>query len=192
MRRTGYALGGSVSGHGNLSRWTLSALAAAASLASHGGFGPLTKAAEAATPNLLWRDVTNVQILCLTVTDDGVDRDAMNRAVCEDARNQAARGAPVPVAVAEPGDPAVLAPQTLTLLVHVSIQPDLEGRLAALSIRPFRNAEGGALLFAAAPRAARIAPSAREADALTGPLHAALVETLPWLASPAGPQLISP
>lgn len=136
--------------------------------------------AQASTPLPLWRDVARVHVLCLA--------GARTAPLCGLAREIAAQGAPVPVDVIAPGDSAVLAPDSLTLLVHVSV----EGRLAALSVRPYRNDGQAGLLFAAAPRAALIAAGEDEAAALARPLRAALAETLPWLASPQAPRPIQP
>ena len=136
--------------------------------------------AQASTPLPLWQDVARVHVLCLA--------GASAAPLCSLAREIAAQGAPVPVAVLEPGDPAVLAPDSLTLLVHVSV----EGRLAALSVRPYRNDGQAGQLFGAAPRAALIAAGEDEAAALARPLRAALAETLPWLTSPQAPRPIRP
>ena len=144
-------------------------------------------AAEAETPPLLWHDVARVQISCLAVTQAGVDG-RLSGEICERARVIAAADAPAPVAIVPLGDPSVLAPDSLTLLIHVSVRPEGPGRLAALSVRPFRNAGQAPLLFAAAPRAALLAASGSTADALAGDLRTALAETLPWLAVPTGPR----
>ena len=148
-------------------------------------------AQPAATPPAIWRDLAHIRILCLVVTEHGVDSGPLRARVCERARAIAAVGAPAPVAVAETVDPAVLAPDSLTLLVHVRIEPAAGGRVAALSVRPFRN-DGSAMLFAAAPRAALLSGPQDAADALERPLSAALAETLPWLAPPAPPRPVHP
>src|SRR5688572_28149818 len=142
-----------------------------------------TQAASAAeTPPLIWRDVAEIRILCLVATDRGVDRGTVHDRICARARDIVAQGASVPVRVIESVDPAMLAPESLTLLIHVSVEAAEGGRLAALSVRPFRNTgSDGGLLFAAAPRAAFLAASQDEAAALERPLTAALSETLPWL-----------
>lgn len=94
----------------------------------------------------------------------------------------------MPVRATGPGDPALLAPDTMTLLVHASVQRSAAGDLLALAIRPFRNSgEPNGLLFAAAPRAVLLADEA----ALDAALRGALSETLPWLARSAGPRPIN-
>jgi hypothetical protein len=101
--------------------------------------------------------------------------------MCDIVRKLAAEGAPVPVSRVALGDPAVLEPGMVTLLVHASVQNDGEARLVALDVRPFRT--GGdhvAVLFGAAPRAVRIAGSGPGGDKLEAALAAALAETLPW------------
>jgi len=141
------------------------------------------------TPPLIWRDIAEIRILCLVSTDRGVDRGSIHDRICARARDIAAQGASAPVRVIDSVDPATLAPDSLTLMIHVSIEAAEGGRLAALSVRPFRNTGSeGALLFAAAPRAAFLSASQDEADALDRTLTAALSETLPWLARPAEPR----
>jgi hypothetical protein len=136
--------------------------------------------AFASTPPLLWQNVARVHVLCLAGTGTAP--------LCSLAREIAAEGAPVPVAVIELGDPAVLAPDSLTLLIHVG----RDGRMAALSVRPYRNDGQAGQLFGAAPRAVLIEPGDDEAAALARPLRAALAETLPWLAAPQSPRPIRP
>lgn len=117
--------------------------------------------------------------MCLGATDRGVDSE-LAAAICAHARTLAAQGAPVPVDILPLGDPRIFATDSLTLLIHVSVQ----GRLAALSVRPFRNADDALLLFTAAPRATAMPASGAPADALAADLRAALAETLPWLSGP--------
>lgn len=142
-------------------------------------------AQQGASPPAVWRDLARLNILCLARSAGGVDA-ALQARLCEGARSSAAQGAPVPVRVIAAGDPAVLAPDAATLLVHASVEP--AGRLLALSVRPFRNsADQTAVLFAAAPRAVDL--KAGDA-ALNRALDAAVAETLPWRARPAGPRPI--
>ena len=153
----------------------------------------LTAAAQTATAAetqpLIWRDVAEIRILCLVATDHGVDYGPDHDRICARARDIAAQGASVPVRVAESVDPDMLAPGALTLMIHVSVEAAEGGRLAALSVRPFRNTgTDGALLFAAAPKAAFLSASQDLAVALDRPLTAALSETLPWLARRAEPR----
>ena len=146
----------------------------------------LTAPAQASTPAPIWRDVARVNILCLVRTSGGVDRGRLNDRICESARDMAAIGSPAPVAIIAPGDPAVLAPDSVTLLVHASAQGGPH-RLLAFSIRPFRNSAGESqMLFAAAPRAVPLDDSRAGHSKLEAALRAALSETLPWLSVPAG------
>ena len=85
---------------------------------------------------------------------------------------------PAPVRIIAPGDPAVLSPDSVTLLVQASAR----GGLLAFSIRPYR-ASNEAMLFTAAPGAVPLAGPAKDLEAALG---AALSETLPWLNRPAG------
>jgi hypothetical protein len=137
--------------------------------------------AAASTPALIWRDVAQVNVLCLVQTEAGVDRGALNDRLCKSVRDAAASGSPAPVAIIAPGDPAVLSPDSVTLLVQASV----DGGLLAFSIRPYRNS-GEPMLFAAAPRAIPLAGSAARTKEFEAALGAALSETLPWLSRPAG------
>jgi hypothetical protein len=159
---------------------------AALALLSACGAGPVAAApAEASTPALIWRDVARVNVLCLVQTDSGVDQGPLRDRVCDDVSKAAAAGSPVPVATISPGDPAVLAPDSVTLLVHASLDRSAGRPLLIFTIRPFR-ASAEPLLFTAAPRAAPLADPARPAPEFEAALRAALSETLPWQARPAG------
>lgn len=133
---------------------------------------------------LFWADVRQVQVLCLVNTSRGVDAGALHQGVCEHARSTIAHVAPVPVSIVRLGDPAVLKPDTVTMLVHVAITGNGADRLAALTVRPFRNApNNGDQLFGAAPRAVRAGESDRTAIAAIAPaLNAAIADALPWKA----------
>lgn len=148
------------------------------------GLSGIGSAAAGTTP-LMWRDVARVQILCLVATDAGVDRGSLHRRLCDRVREIASASAPVPVAGIALGDPAVLAPDTVTLLVHASLEPAAEGNLLAFTIRPYRiSADQSGVLFAAPPRAVAMPAGAEEFTALDEALGASLAQTLPWLAVP--------
>jgi hypothetical protein len=149
------------------------------------GAAPMTGAAAAATPPLIWQQAGAVRILCLVAPPAGGDVHASNEALqeelCDLVRSLAADGAPVAVSRVGLGDPAVLEPGTITLLVHASVENDGGERLVALDIRPFRpGGDHNAILFGAAPRAVRIAGSGPGGDKLEAAVAAALAETLPW------------
>ena len=135
-------------------------------------------APAAATPALIWRDVTALGITCLVHTARGVDSGALTKLLCDAVRTGAARGAPVPVSVARLGGEA-LAPGVVTLLVHATVTAVRGAPVTALTIRPFRNDGGGtAQLFTAAPRAV----ATDDPAALDVAVRAILAETLPWQA----------
>lgn len=135
-------------------------------------------APAAATPALIWRDVTALGITCLVHTARGVDSGALTKSLCDAVRAGAARGAPVPVSVARLGGEA-LAPGVVTLLVHATVTTVRGAPVTALTIRPFRNeGEGAAQLFTAAPRAV----ATDDPAALDAAVRAILAETLPWQA----------
>jgi hypothetical protein len=164
------------------------ACAALVLLSACGGAPVTTATAEASTPALIWRDVARVNVMCLVQTESGVDRGALHNRICNSVRDAAAAGSPAPVQVIALGDPAVLSPDSVTLLVQASTQGKPDSGLLAFSIRPFRS-QSEALLFTAAPRAVPLAGAgpAKEFEAALG---AALSETLPWLSRPAGARLI--
>ena len=83
----------------------------------------------------------------------------------------------MPVSTLDIGDPAILAPGAVTLLVHASIRPATGDRLLAFTIRPYRvSANQSGPFFGSAPRAIAMTDPAALDDALTE----ALSETLPW------------
>ena len=136
---------------------------------------------SAATPVLAWHQASVVRTLCLVGPKTRPDADKLEEEICETVRTLAAERAPVPVSRVGFGDPAVLEPGTVTLLVHASVQSDGDERLVALDVRPFRpGGDHNAILFGAAPRAVRIPGSGRGGDKLEAAIAAALAETLPW------------
>lgn len=146
------------------------------------GAAPVTIApALASTPTLMWQQTGPVRILCLVGPATRADAEKLQEEICDIVRTLAADGAPVPVSRVGFGDPVVLEPGTVTLLVHASVQSDGDRRLVALNVRPFRpGGDHNAILFGAAPRAVRIPASGPGGDKLEAALAAALAETLPW------------
>jgi hypothetical protein len=150
--------------------------------------GVVSSGAAAATPSLFWQDVARVQILCLVTTEAGVDSGPLRERLCGRVATLAGEAATVPVAALAPGDPKLLAPDAVTILVQFNAERTAAGPLLALSLRPFRaSADAGNLIFSAAPRAVPLA----DAPALDAAIGAALSETLPWRARPAGPRPIN-
>jgi hypothetical protein len=151
------------------------------------GAAPVTAApAQAATQPLLWQQATAVQILCVVAappagSDVRASNNDLETELCDIVRALAADGAPVPVGPLGFGDPAILEPGTVTLLVHASVRNDGGERLVALAIRPFRpGGDDNAVLFGAAPSAVRLPAHGRGGDRLEAAVAAALAETLPW------------
>jgi hypothetical protein len=136
---------------------------------------------QASTPPLMWQEAGAIRILCLVGPKTRPDANHLQEEMCDSVRKLAADGAPVPVSRVGFGDPVVLEPGTVTLLVHASVQSDGDGRLVALDVRPFRpGGDHNAVLFGAAPRAVRIPGSGPGGDKLEAAVAAALAETLPW------------
>lgn len=146
------------------------------------GCAPVT----ASTPTLLWQGATRVAVLCLVAPSRMMDRQTLQDDICRRVVANATRGAPLPVAEIAHGDPQVIAQDTVTLLVHASVDrgPN-DGLLAAVSIRPFRaTTDQTAQLFGAPPRAAPIQPDLRNGGALDAAIDAALTDILPWRQPP--------
>lgn len=156
------------------------ASAALAALAAFIG-APVATPVHASTPALIWKDVARVNVLCLVQTDSGVETGALHNRICNFVRDAAAVGSPGPVGIIAAGDPEMLSPDNVTLLVQASAQRGL----LAFSIRPYRTSNE-VMLFTAAPRAVSLAGTAGQAKEFEAALGAALSETLPWLHRPAG------
>ena len=154
--------------------------AALVALTLCGGASVTTAPAGASTPALIWNGVARVNVLCLVQTDKGVERGALHDRLCNRVRDTASAGSPAPVGIIAPGDPAVLSPDSVTLLVQASARRGL----LAFSVRPYRNS-GAPILFTAAPRAVQLSGAAGLAQEFEAALDAALSETLPWLSRPA-------
>jgi hypothetical protein len=150
------------------------------------GAAPMIAApVQASTQPLMWQQASGIRILCLVAPPAGgdvrVNHDDLQAEMCDLVSRLAADGAPVPVSKIGFGDPALLEPGTVALLVHASVQKDGDARLVALDVRPFRaGGDHNAILFGAAPRAVRLPASGRGGDKLEAALAAALAETLPW------------
>lgn len=121
-------------------------------------------------PTALWQDADRLNVLCLVNGPRGVDQDAARR-LCARVVALASRGAPIPVAIVEAGDPALLSPDSVTLLIHAT----LTANQLVFALRPFRN-DGNPLLFSAAPQVV----SRDDAGALDAVLAQSLAELLPW------------
>ena len=137
---------------------------------------PVTSGSAEASPPLAWQQAKKLQILCILVSDDS-DRIPLQAKLCEQVRALAAADAALPVKTIAIGDPAVLAADAVTLLVHASLRRGAGGRLLAFNLRPYRSsAEATDVLFGAAPRAVLLS----DASALGAAIEEALGETLPW------------
>lgn len=142
--------------------------------------------ANAETPTLLWQGVTRVGVACLVNTDRGVDNGALHDRLCARVRALGSMGAPVPVTAVRIGDPSIMSAGQVTLLVHASTSGTPGGRMMAITIRPYRNAESPNLLFGAEPR---VVATAADDATLDAALTAPLSQLLPWR-PPSGPRRI--
>jgi hypothetical protein len=142
--------------------------------------------ARAATPSLLWAGARQVAVRCLVQSrslDAGLA--AFEAALCRETVALARRGATLPVAGVEAGDPALVRADSVILLVHASLERDGRGMMLAFTIRPHRPSGGDSeVYFGTAPRAVQLASTAI-GPAVTAALRAALAELLPWQPAPA-------
>ena len=150
----------------------------------------LPASASASTPALIWQGARALRVQCVVQTEAGSGVSPFQQSLCERVAKIAARGAPVPVSTIGLGDPKILSPGTVALLVHASVQPGPgKTRLLAFSLRPFRaSTEQTAVLFGAAPRAVAIPQNGAASPVLDAAVAAALSETLPWQQRPQGPR----
>jgi hypothetical protein len=156
-------------------------------LAAFTGTASLSVSALASTPTLTWQGATKLQVLCI-LADYSKHRLERQQALCERIRTLASEGSPLPVELISAGDPAVLAADAATLLVHASVEGDRDPPVLAFSLRVHRVAAlAESPLFGAAPRAVALADTA----ALDAALQSALSQTLPWLFRPSGPRPLS-
>ena len=148
--------------------------------------------AVASTPTLIWTDASAIGVQCVLSSDQPAERERLEGALCARVRALASRGAPTPVRAVAIGDPAILAPGAVTLIVQASIQPLGGGRVLAYTVRPFRvSADQNAVLHGAAPRAVAVPASGAFGSEIDTSLEAALAEVLPWRAAPRGPRQLT-
>lgn len=144
---------------------------------------PAAAQVQASPPPTSVRDIGRVQILCLVAGDAGGADGRLQSDLCARLQRLASAGAPVPVAVVQLGDPAVLDPAALNLLLHASVERIGGAPVLALSLRSLRNAGPDSVtLFGPAPRAV----PAGDATQIERALAAALTNVLPWRAAPQG------
>jgi hypothetical protein len=139
--------------------------------------------AAATTPVLAWEGARLLGVHCLVGPDHLPGRRQLQAALCERLRTLAADQAPLPVAVLPPGDPRLIASDTVVLLFHAAVQPDGGRPLLVFTTRSYRAAAAPSELFGAAPRAVALPPGGA-GPKLDAALDAALAETLPWRARP--------
>lgn len=141
---------------------------------------PAAAQVQASPPPASVRDIGRVHILCLVA---GGSDARLQSDLCARLQRLVSAGAPVPVTVVQLGDPAVLDPAALNLLLHASLERIGGAPVLALSLRSFRNAGPDSVtLFGPAPRAV----PAGDATQIERALAAALTHVLPWRVAPQG------
>jgi len=144
----------------------------------------MVKPSMASTPSLAFDGARLLGVHCLLAPDRLPDRRALQTSICERVRTLAADKAPMPVVVLPAGDPRLIAPDTLVLLVHAAVQGDDRPEpLLILTVRSFRATAAPSELFGATPRAVAMTRDDK-APGIDVALTAALAETLPWRSPP--------
>ena len=142
----------------------------------------MTMPTESSSVPLAYRDVERVLVLCLVQKDGAIAHSAEER-VCKAAARIAGAGTGIPVETVAAGDPRMVAPGSLTVLVHGGVSGPAGREQVAIAVRPYRAGVSGAeVLFGAAPRTAPLGDEA----ALTATLSASLDEILPWRLTTSG------
>ena len=152
----------------------------------------VARPAQGETPALIWRDASAVGVQCVVASDRPRERQRLETALCARVRALASAGAPAPVRAVPIGDPAILAPGAVTLLVHGAVQALAGRRVMAYTIRPFRvSGDQDSVLYGAAPRAVALSAAGEPDSALDTSLRDALADVLPWQVMPASPRALS-
>lgn len=139
----------------------------------------------ATTPSLDWQGVERVHVLCL-VDAKTIDDKRLEPVLCERVRALAAEGASVPVTTIGFGDPRLIEPGAMALLVHGAVRREPGETTLLFTMRTQRGGVGAErTFFGAAPRAVRLPPEG-VTGAVDASLRSALADTLPWSARPAG------
>ena len=145
------------------------------------GAGPAATPAAEASPSPMWRDLRAVGVQCLVQTTSRLNTKALEAALCRRILAIAAEGAPVPLRRVHPGDPAIHAAGTVTLLVHASVEPAGDRLALSFAIRPIRPSSRDSEVYSgSAPRTATLTDAASAGASLDSPLTSALAELLPW------------
>lgn len=131
-------------------------------------------AVERSDVPLAYQDIERVQVLCLVQTGRGVAPETDRTRLCDLVADLAGRGTDLPVSVIATGDPQVVAPSRITVLVHGSL---VGSDRIALTMRPYRPAiTGSDVLFGSMPRVIDFSDNAE----LESAISASLDEILPW------------
>jgi hypothetical protein len=136
--------------------------------------------AQATTPALAWQGVEQVRVLCVLNWNALRGRPELETEICRRIRELAAARTDLAVTELAHGDPALLDPQVLTLLVHAAVDDSAGSSQLLFTIRPFRAGPvDNVILFGSAPRAVPMPVPGKPAPALEAALTAALDELLP-------------
>jgi hypothetical protein len=135
--------------------------------------------AAASTPALAWQGTARIGILC-QLSSDRPDTLQLEAELCRRVAAAATRRAPMPVAVVQPGDPALIAADQTVLLVQASLLKAAGRPVFAFTIRPHRASLPNEILFGTAPRAVDFTDFRAGVAALGEALEEALAGVLPW------------
>ena len=163
-------------------------LAGIAGAVACSGGAPVAQPAEltpVSTPTLTWADVERIGVYCVLASEQGVPQ-ALQTRLCQALRDLVAQDASVPVEVIAIGDPALLRPGTVSIVlqgsVHASasIAPGARGQFLAFTMRPFRMSGDATTITGSTVQVAPLSAEAENGPAMTAALQAALNEILPW------------
>lgn len=111
---------------------------------------PAVSAGEMPRPSSVL-SLQRLQILCVLSADGRFDRAKLQAELCEAAAVAARRGASLPVEVIGTGDPKLLDPAALSLLVHASLTEVAGEAVLTATARGYRPGRVEAELFGPAP-----------------------------------------
>lgn len=153
--------------------------------------GAVPAASAQPLPSLLWRDVREVSVLCLVAPDPAAapskalrGRREVQAMLCGRVMDLAAAGAPYLVTEMGFGEPSLMEPDRVTLLVHGTLEGEGADRRLLFTIRPYRaTGPDTDVFFGSAPRSVPLGPPGQPGVALDSALASALSVLLPWRAS---------
>lgn len=119
-----------------------------------------------------------VQLLCVLSAEGRFDRLQLQSTLCDAAVAEARPGATLPVEMIGTGDPRLLDPAAMSLLVQAAITTIADQPVLVVAARPYRTGPEPTEIFGPAPVAIPVGDNF-EAAARTA-LHTLIPPLLPW------------